>query len=39
VVTKDAAVAKSMDGWREIGGTHYYVWREPRENPALGIRK
>ena len=26
VVTKNAAVAKSMDGWQEIGQTHYYVW-------------
>jgi hypothetical protein len=26
VVTKDAAVAKSMDGWQEIGQTHYYLW-------------
>ncbi len=39
VVTKDAAVAKSMDGWREIGGTQYYVWQAPRTNSAMDIRK
>jgi hypothetical protein len=29
VVTQNAAVAQSMDGWQEIGQTHYYVWRPP----------
>jgi hypothetical protein len=29
VVTKNAAVAQSMDGWQEIGETHYYLWRPP----------
>lgn len=27
VVTKNAAVANSMEGWQEVGQTHYYVWR------------
>ena len=26
VVTKNEAVALSMNGWQEVGGTHYYVW-------------
>lgn len=30
VVTKNAAVANSMDGWREVGQTHYYVWQAPQ---------
>lgn len=29
VVTKNAAVAQSMEGWQEVGQTHYYVWRAP----------
>jgi lysylphosphatidylglycerol synthetase-like protein (DUF2156 family) len=29
VVTKNAAVAHSMNGWQEVGQTHYYVWRAP----------
>lgn len=31
VVTKNAAVAHSMEGWQEVGQTQYYVWR-PRAN-------
>jgi hypothetical protein len=27
VLTKNAAVAHSMDGWQQVGQTHYYVWR------------
>ena len=29
VVTNNAAVAQSMNGWQEVGQTHYYVWRAP----------
>ena len=29
VVTKNAAVAHSTDGWQEVGQTQYYVWRPP----------
>lgn len=29
VVTKNAAVAHSTEGWQEIGQTQYYVWRPP----------
>jgi len=29
VVTKNAAVAHSTEGWRQIGQTQYYVWRAP----------
>lgn len=29
VVTKNAEVARSTEGWREIGQTQYYVWRPP----------
>lgn len=29
VVTKNAAVAHSMEGWQEVGQTHYYLWRAP----------
>ena len=29
VVTKNAAVATSMDGWQRVGATHYYIWRTP----------
>jgi hypothetical protein len=27
VVTKNAKVASSMEGWRQIHGTQYYLWR------------
>jgi hypothetical protein len=27
VVTKNAAVAHSTEGWQEVGQTDYYVWR------------
>jgi hypothetical protein len=27
VLTKNAAVAHSMDGWQQVGQTNYYVWR------------
>lgn len=30
VVMKNAAVANSMEGWREVGQTHYYVWQAPQ---------
>lgn len=30
VVTKNAAVANSIEGWREVGQTQYYVWRPPQ---------
>lgn len=30
VVTDNAAVARSSDGWQQIGLTHYYMWRKPR---------
>jgi len=30
VVTKNAAVANSMEGWQEVGQTHYYVWQAPQ---------
>lgn len=29
VVTKNAAVAHSTEGWQEVGQTQYYVWRSP----------
>ena len=29
VVTKNAAVAHSTEGWQEVGQTQYYVWRPP----------
>jgi len=29
VVTKNAAAANPADGWRQIPGTHYFVWQEP----------
>ncbi|HKW31849.1 MAG TPA: hypothetical protein VJN92_02515 [Candidatus Acidoferrum sp.] len=29
VVTKNAAVAHSTDGWQEVAQTQYYVWRPP----------
>lgn len=29
VVTKNAAVAHSTEGWQEMGQTQYYVWRPP----------
>lgn len=29
VVTKNATVAHSTDGWQEVGQTQYYVWRPP----------
>jgi hypothetical protein len=29
VVTKNAAVARSTEGWQEVGQTQYYVWRPP----------
>ena len=29
VVTKNAAVALSTEGWQEVGQTQYYVWRPP----------
>jgi 4-amino-4-deoxy-L-arabinose transferase-like glycosyltransferase len=27
VVMKNSSAAQSMEGWQEVGGTHYYVWR------------
>ena len=32
VVTKNAAVAGSTEGWQEVGQTQYYVWRPPANN-------
>jgi len=29
VVTKNAAVARSTEGWQQVGQTQYYVWRPP----------
>jgi hypothetical protein len=29
VVTRNAPVAQSTQGWQEVGQTHYYVWRSP----------
>ena len=29
VVTKNAAIARSTEGWREVGQTQYFVWRPP----------
>jgi hypothetical protein len=29
VVTKNAAAANQADGWRQIPGTHHFVWQEP----------
>jgi 4-amino-4-deoxy-L-arabinose transferase-like glycosyltransferase len=29
VVTKNAPVAHSIEGWQEMGQTQYYVWRPP----------
>jgi hypothetical protein len=26
VIMKNSSAAGSMDGWQEVGGTHYYVW-------------
>lgn len=30
VVTKNAAVGNSMEGWQKVGQTQYYVWRVPQ---------
>jgi len=27
VVMKNSSAAQSMEGWRKVAGTHYYVWR------------
>lgn len=29
VVTKNAEVARSTEGWQQVGQTQYYVWRPP----------
>jgi hypothetical protein len=29
VVTKNAAAANPADGWRQIPGTHHFIWQEP----------
>ena len=29
VLTKNADVANPADGWRQIPGTHHFIWREP----------
>jgi hypothetical protein len=30
IITKDAAVADSMQGWQKIGATRYYIWQPPQ---------
>ena len=30
VLTKNADVANTAEGWRQIPGTHYFVWQQPR---------
>jgi len=27
VVMKSSSAPQAIDGWQEVGGTHYYVWR------------
>ena len=29
VLTKNAEVANPADGWRQIPGTHHYIWQQP----------
>jgi hypothetical protein len=29
IVTKNAAAANSADGWRQVPGTHYFIWQQP----------
>jgi hypothetical protein len=29
VVTKNADAAKPAEGWRQIPGTHHFVWQQP----------
>ena len=29
VITKNAEVAKSAEGWRQIPGTQHYIWQQP----------
>jgi len=28
VITKNAAAANSVDGWRPIPGTHHFIWQQ-----------
>ena len=29
VITRNAAAANPADGWRQIPGTHYFIWQQP----------
>jgi hypothetical protein len=29
IVTRNADAANSSDGWRQIPGTHYFIWQQP----------
>src|SRR5437879_13861754 len=29
VLTETADVANAADGWRQISGTHYFIWQQP----------